>query len=73
MKNMIIASMSAYIFYGFCEIKSIPATVMMFLLIWILFEETDEQIRDFKLSVKRGQRLNDNINELKNKEDICTR
>lgn len=65
MKNLIIASMGAYIFYGFCEMRRIPATIIMFLLIWIMFMDIDEQIADFKKSVRRGQRLNNNIDRMK--------
>ena len=57
MKNMIIAALSAYIFYSFCEIRNLLIPVTMFLLVWIACQETDEIIHDFQKSVKRGQRL----------------
>ena len=57
MKNMIIAALSAYIYYGFCEIKNLIIPVMMFLLVWVACQEIDEIIHDFRESVRRGQKL----------------
>lgn len=65
MKNIIISALSAYIFYGFCDVKNLMIPVLAFVLVWVLCAETDEQVNDFMHSVKRGQKLNNRINKMK--------
>lgn len=68
MKNIIISALSAYIFYGFCEVSNVLIPVMAFLLVWFICAGIDEEITDFKRSVKRGQRLNNQIDTMKGVE-----
>ena len=65
MKNIIIAALGSYIFYGYCEVKSIIALLITFGLLWFIIEDLDESIADFKKSVRRGKRLNKVIDEVK--------
>lgn len=65
MKNVIISALSAYIFYGFCEVKDLLTTGIMFLLILILLLDADERLAEFRLSVRRGKRLNKKIDKMK--------
>lgn len=65
MKNIIIAALGAYIFYGFCVVRSIVIPFIAFGLFWVIVEGIDEEIADFKKSVKRGQELNKAIDRAK--------
>jgi hypothetical protein len=65
MKNMIIALMAAYIFYGFCVIRNPIIPVIAFVLFWVIIAEAEELVKDFRDSVKRGERLNRRINRVK--------
>ena len=65
MKNAIIAALGAYIYYGFCVEKSIVIPFIVFFLFWALVEEIDEDIKDFKRKVKRGERLSKIIDTMK--------
>lgn len=65
MKNMIIAAMAAYIFYGFCEIHHPAIPVMVFLLFWAIIACIEDVVVDFQKSVKRGEKLNRRINRAK--------
>ncbi len=68
MKNVIISALCAYIFYGFCEVRSVLVPIITFLLVWFICAGIDEEIEDFKRSVRRGQRLNNRINTMKGVE-----
>lgn len=65
MKNMIIALMAAYIFYGFCVIRNPIIPVIAFILFWLIIAEAEELVKDFQDSVKRGEQLNRRINHAK--------
>lgn len=65
MKNAIIAALGAYIFYGFCVDRSIAISFIVFLLFWVLIEDIDENIKDFRRKVRRGKRLKDQIERAK--------
>ena len=65
MKNAIIAALGTYIYYGFCVEKSIVIPIIVFFLFWALVEEIDEDIKDFKRKVKRGERLSKIIDTMK--------
>lgn len=65
MKNIIISIMSAYIFYGFCEVNKIPASIGWFFLTLALVAWCEEVGTDFAKSVKRGKRLNGKIENAK--------
>lgn len=65
MKNIIISALSAYVFYGFCEVRHFMIPIMAFLLVWAVCAGIDEEIYDFQQSVMRGQRLNNKINRMK--------
>ena len=68
MKNAIIAALGAYIFYGFCEVRHLIIPFIVFLLFWVVIEDIDESIRDFKRKVRRGERLSKIIDILKGGE-----
>ena len=65
MKNVIIAALSAYIFYGACEIKDLLTPVIMFFLVLVLLLDADDRLAEFRLSVRRGKRLNKKIDKMK--------
>lgn len=65
MKNMIIAALGAYIFYGYCEVYRIPTAIVMFFLFWAISVEVEEIVTDYMRSMKRGKRLNGKINNAK--------
>jgi len=65
MKNMIIAAMAAYIFYGFCEIRQPLIPVAVFLIFWFLIGAVEAEVNDFRESVRRGERLNRRINYIR--------
>ena len=65
MKNIIISALGAYIFYGFCEIRHFMIPIVVFFLFWAIVAEIDESISDFKRSVRKGQRLNRTIDQMK--------
>lgn len=65
MKNMIIAAMAAYIFYGFCEIRQPLIPVAVFLMIWWFIDAVEAEVNEFKQSVRRGERLNRRINYIR--------
>ena len=55
MKNAIIAALAAYIFYGFCVVRNIAIPFIVFALFWVMIEEIDEDIADFKKYLKRKE------------------
>lgn len=65
MKNAIIAALGTYIFYGFCEVRHFLIPIVAFLIFFALLCEVDEEIEDFNRSVRRGQRLNRRIDQMK--------
>lgn len=65
MKNVIISALSAYIFYGFCEVKDFLTPVIMFLLVLVLLLDADDRLAEFRLSVRRGKRLSKKIDKMK--------
>ena len=65
MKNVIISALGAYIFYSFSEVKNLAVPVLVFFLIMAIVFEIDELLDDFKRSVRRGQRLNKRIDNMK--------
>lgn len=66
MKNIIISLMGSYIFwFRFCEVKNPAIPVIVFFLCWGIAAEIEEQVNDFKKSLKRGEKLNDQINRIK--------
>lgn len=65
MKNIIISALCAYIYYDLCIEKYIWLAVVVFLLVWMTIAEAEEIIKDFNGSVRRGQRLNKRINDMK--------
>ena len=65
MKNVIISALTAYIVYGKCEIKHLWIIPITFLIVWGMCADVDEQIKDLKRSIKRGQRLNQDIEKMK--------
>lgn len=65
MKNIIISALFAYIFYGFCEVRHLIILVVAFLLFLVIVMETDEIIADYKRTVRKGQRLNRKIDQMK--------
>lgn len=65
MKNAIIAALGAYIFYGYCEVRSIFIPFVMFLIFWLMVEEIDEDIKEYRRRVRRGKRLNKMIDKAK--------
>lgn len=62
MKNIIIAILGSYIFYGFCTIRNPAIPIIAFLIFFLLISEIDEQIEDFKRMVRRWDRINRRIN-----------
>lgn len=65
MKNVVISALCAYIYYDLCVVKYIWLAVVVFLLVWLTIAEAEETIKDFNGSVRRGQRLNKRINDMK--------
>ena len=58
MKNLIIAALVTYVFYtDFCVIRLWYVIPFIFLTAWFLLAETDELIRDYQNSVRRGRKL----------------
>lgn len=53
MKNLIISALIGYIYYGICDIKSIPITIIFVLFFWALFSEVDKYLENFKKYIKR--------------------
>ena len=64
MKNFIIAILTAYIFYGLCEVKSVLACGILAGVVWFILEDIDEQIRERREIVRRGRRLKRKIRGL---------
>ena len=65
MKNVIISALSAYIFYSFCEVRSLLIPFCVFFLFLALVAEIDESISDYRRKVRKGQRLNKIIDQMK--------
>ena len=65
MKNVIIAALGAYIFYGFCVVRHFIIPIVAFLLFWVMVEAIDEEIKDYVRRVRRGKRLNKIIDKAK--------
>ena len=65
MKNMIISALCAYIFYGFCEVRHFMIPIVAFFLFLYIVSITDEVIKDYMNTVRKGQRLCRKIDRLK--------
>ena len=65
MKNVIIAALGSYIFYGFCEVRHFLIPFVVFFVFWALVEEIDEDIKDFRRKVRRGKKLSKVIDKAK--------
>ena len=65
MKNMIISALLTYIFYSFCVIRNLFIPVVAFFLFLVIIAEIDELIEDYHRTVRKGQRLNRIIDEMK--------
>ena len=65
MKNIIISILSAYIFYGFCEVDKLPTSIIWFFLTLAIVMYCEEAGKSFMRSWKRGKRLNNKINKAK--------
>ena len=65
MKNVIIAALSAYIFYGFCEVRHFILPFLLFVVFWLMVVAIDEDIKDFRRKVRRGKRLSKVIDKAK--------
>ena len=58
MKNGLIAALATYIYYtDLCVIKAWYLMPFIFLLIWGLMSEAEDLIREYRESVRRGQKL----------------
>ena len=65
MKNMIISALVTYIYYSFCVIRNLFIPVVAFFLFLVIIAEIDELIEDYQKTVRKGQRLNRIIDEMK--------
>lgn len=56
MKNIIIAALAAYIYYGFCEVRNIIIPFVAFALFLVIVEEIDQDIADYKKK-RKGRKI----------------
>lgn len=52
MKNIIISILMAYSYYGICEIKSVPVTIVMGLVVFAVCIDIDEHSKDWKRYIR---------------------
>ena len=65
MKNIIISMLVTYIYYDLCVVKNLLIVIFAFFIFWGLISEIDETIAEFNRSVRRGEKLNRQINRAK--------
>lgn len=57
MKNLLIAILSAILYYQNCEFKFLWAAVIFGAIVFWLVDETESMIRKYVSKVRRGERL----------------
>ena len=65
MKNVIIAALGTYIFYGFCEVRFFLLPFLVFIVFWLIVVAIDEEIKDYRRKIRRGKKLSKLIDKTK--------
>jgi hypothetical protein len=56
MKNIIIAALGSYIYYGFCEVRNIIIPFIAFALFLVTIEEIEQDIADYNKK-RKGRKV----------------